>query len=92
MKRVVASYAKLPKEVRLAFDEVNSMSDLQSITFPVSGVLTKGLLFDHDDTTYIVKMDADVRRSFEDDPNDDNEDNEDTVDMDDMEPTLDEEE
>ena len=61
MKRVISSYLNLPLKVRLAFDEASDASDLEQIRYPQGGSVQKGLMFEYENTCYIVRLDQEQR-------------------------------
>lgn len=92
MKNIITSYQRLPKEIRLKFDEANGISDLPIVSFPYKGMLAKGLIFNANDANYLVQMDEGHRGPVEEDTGEDVGEDHDEKDVPDLDDPVDEEE
>ena len=58
MKRVVKYYSKLDKDFKKVFSRANSKYVLEKVSYSHNGVKTMGILFEMDDTEYLIVMDV----------------------------------
>ena len=58
MKNTLISYGNLDKEIKQLFKEWLNDDYQDEITFPFRGAMATGYLFQHEDTNYLIAMNA----------------------------------